>query len=453
MISTRKRRHFSNQILIVLFSITTNAFLAGRSTGDVNPSNYYTSARSSTTIAFVSRIASSLSLSKKTHRIINGNNKIIRTVTPTSLNSVFGDTRTEVTDNDDDYYPSGQKSLAWQLLQSTKIPPHHHYLISNNTSHSDLAQQQQILRLPLIIGHRGSLYKELENTLASFQSAAATGSDGIELDVFLLKCGTLVVFHGSGTDENPGCLRDYCCRDGGDVEDSRSILDFTYEEARNLIRFDPDYEEFGCPRERILYEKDAYVPTLEQVLVEMKKIAGSRDGFVVKIELKGPGTVEPVLEMVERLNMVDVCHFSSFSLPRLKRLRELRPERLPLQNGTSGTTNTASWRYKTGALFDDDIPLDFVELSRDVVGASEVHLKYDTCTEERVAAIHAAGMDSMAWFRGPIGMREDARDKYHDVGNEDESMYRIVMGTGVRSLCVNRPDLLVELLGERRRRG
>ena len=58
--------------------------------------------------------------------------------------------------------------------------------------------------------------------------AAQAGADGIELDVFLLKCGTLVVFHGTGTDQEPGRLESYCGVEG-------SILDYTAEEARGIF--------------------------------------------------------------------------------------------------------------------------------------------------------------------------------------------------------------------------
>jgi hypothetical protein len=73
-------------------------------------------------------------------------------------------------------------------------------------------------------------------------------------------------------------------------------------------------------------------------------------------------------------------------------------------------------------------------------------LKYDTCTTSRVSEIHASGMGSMAWFRGPMGMKEDVAEKYRDLGNEDEDMYLAVMKTGVGSLCVNRPNVLVNLI-------
>jgi len=79
-------------------------------------------------------------------------------------------------------------------------------------------------------------------------------------------------------------------------------------------------------------------------------------------------------------------------------------------------------------------------------GASEVHLKYDTATKEKIEAIHDAGMKSMVWFRGSVGMKEDVTYKYYDVGNEDENMYLTLLSTGVQSLCVNRPNVLSNLL-------
>ena len=37
----------------------------------------------------------------------------------------------------------------------------------------------------LVLGHRGSPNKEIENTLSSFKTAIEDGADGIELDVHL----------------------------------------------------------------------------------------------------------------------------------------------------------------------------------------------------------------------------------------------------------------------------
>ena len=288
----------------------------------------------------------------------------------------------------------------------------------NSLVHMLGVKEKSLALFPEVVGHRGAPFIELENTRAGFQVAASLGCDAVELDVFLLKCGTLVVFHGGGTDANPGCLRNYCGIEG-------NILNYTAEDAKKL-KFNPWFEEFGCPTSKIV---DTNIPTLEDVLLDAKET-----GITVLIELKGPGTAEPVLELVERLDMVHQCHFSSFDHRQISRIRELRPQR-----GSDG-----HHIYKTGALFGSHIPENYISLSL-AIGASEIHLKYDTCTALRVQEIHANGMCSMAWFRGPMGMKEDATYKYHDVGNEDKDMYLAVMKTGVRRICVNRPDIILEM--------
>lgn len=293
---------------------------------------------------------------------------------------------------------------------------------NNNIHNRNKVQQTR----PIVCGHRGVPYKSLENTRHGFQTAHALGCDEVELDVFLLKCGTLCVFHGNGTDQNPGLLSDYSTNMYG------SILEYTYNDLKDKVIFNSDYEEFGCGPSiiKVLEDSDeCYIPTLEQVLIDAKK-----SGLTVKIELKGPGTVEPTLELVEKLDMVSQCHYGSFELSRIRRVRELRPQR---------HTFTNEHVYKTGALF-DKVPSNFIEMALDV-DASEVHLKYSSCTKSRVNDIHAAGMDSMCWFRGPVGMKDDVAFKYDDVGNEDEMMFRIVMATGVRKMCVNKADVLIQM--------
>lgn len=116
------------------------------------------------------------------------------------------------------------------------------------------------------------MYEELENTRQGFLKTRELGVDAVELDVFLLKCGTLVVFHGSGSDENPGLLKDYC------VEREESILEYTYEELQDVVVFNEHYEEFGCNATKI---RVGVIPTLEQVLLDAKDTS-----LIIKIELK-----------------------------------------------------------------------------------------------------------------------------------------------------------------------
>lgn len=130
--------------------------------------------------------------------------------------------------------------------------------------------------------------------------------------------------------------------------------------------------------------------------------------------------------------MQQQCHYSSFDLRQIAIIRALRPQ----------IDECGKHVYKTGALFNDVNDNGYLEQALEV-GASEVHLRYDECTSTRVKEIHAAGMDSMAWFRGPIGMKSDVTQRFWDVGNEDYEMYKVVMQTGVKQLCCNRPDVLV----------
>lgn len=278
-----------------------------------------------------------------------------------------------------------------------------------------------------VVGHRGALYAHLENTRPSFLRCAEWGCHAVELDVFVLKDGAVVVFHGGGSDETPGLLADYCLsmKDDDDDDDrnsSRSILDLTFAETQDL-QFNAAFAEFPCPPAAIAAAK---IPTLEQVLTDLAPYPSVE----IKIELKGPGVVQPVLEIVERLHMEQQCSYSSFAVAQLRELRALRPDR---------------GLYRTGALFGAP-PADYLRAAQHGAGATEVHLVYDECSVERVRAIHAAGLRSLAWLRGPVGM---GREPYLDVGDEDAACYQALIDTGVQQICCNKPDLLLQILRER----
>jgi glycerophosphoryl diester phosphodiesterase len=277
--------------------------------------------------------------------------------------------------------------------------------------------------IPQIVGHRGALYDYLENTREGFVKCAVDYKcDAVELDVFLLKCGTVIVFHGSGDDVTPGELTDYFV--GENKNKPRSIVDLSYNDILQL-QFNPNFAEFPCPTRYITDQSVAYVPTLEQVLTDLRGT-----GCNVKIELKGPGVVKPVVDLVEKLQMEDQCSYSSFNFDMLQELRMIRPDKL---------------RYPSGALFDGEPPLDFIQQAIDA-GATEVHLKYDVCTIDAIGQIHDAGLGSMAWLRGPIGMKDDTDEKYYDIGNEDEACYQALIDTGVQQICCNKPNFLSSML-------
>ena len=295
---------------------------------------------------------------------------------------------------------------------------------------------------PQVFGHRGALYAEVENTLPAFLQCVAWKCAGVELDAFCTKDGSVVVFHGTGTDQGPGYCSGYCVDKQG-----VSIVDLDYEETRKL-RFNPFFAEFPCPRDKIA---QARIPLLVDVL---KALRGT--GLQIKIELKGPHVVEPVLQVVESLDMTDQCSYSSFDHSKLTELRTLRPCRQT---------------YPTGALFSATVPSDYLQRAR-ACGATAVHLRYDTCTTQRVQAIRRAGLQSMAWLRGPRAMAADRQNLYpelmtmgdkenrrrrrrhycheqHCGSTEDElDYYQALWETGVDQICCNRPDVAMKLRSE-----
>ena len=243
------------------------------------------------------------------------------------------------------------------------------------------------------------------------------GVDGIETDAFVVDCGTVIAFHA---DDAAGNIDEYCGEEG------KNIHDFTYDEVADL-GLNPDADVlFQCPKEKT---EGAQIPEMREALSLFKK-----HGMTVYMELKGPGTEEPTLELVDELDMVEQVVFVSFEEERLEKIHQLRPER----------NDDGHYKYKVALLF-LRVPEDFIERAQRV-GANEVQIRYDAITSSRVQAIHDAGMRSLAWCGGPKAMRKDGTLKYMDVFNEDENMYQCVLNTGVQAMCVNRPDLLLKMV-------
>jgi len=143
----------------------------------------------------------------------------------------------------------------------------------------------------LRIGHRGAAGHEPENTLRSFARAVELGADMVELDVHLCASGELVVIHDDKVDRT--------------TDGSGRVGDMTLGELRTL--------DAG---------KGERIPTLDEVLATLRCRAA------VDVELKGPGTAEPVYELVgglvrrRRWALNDVL-VTSFDWGMLEELRSL----------------------------------------------------------------------------------------------------------------------------------
>lgn len=68
------------------------------------------------------------------------------------------------------------------------------------------------MKKPLVIGHRGAMGHETENSMASIQKALDLGVDMIEIDVFKISSSEIVVFHDDTVNRltnGPGKIEEY----------------------------------------------------------------------------------------------------------------------------------------------------------------------------------------------------------------------------------------------------
>lgn len=150
------------------------------------------------------------------------------------------------------------------------------------------------MKKPIIIGHRGAMGYETENTLLSFQKALHLFVDMIEIDVYIIKTGEVIVFHDKTLKRLASSLE--------------NIEDLTLEEVKsiNLIG-------------------NHQIPTLIEAIEFINK------RVPINIELKGQNTAEPTHKIIE--NFINKKGFqnhhfliSSFNWDELKVCRKLNPE-------------------------------------------------------------------------------------------------------------------------------
>jgi glycerophosphoryl diester phosphodiesterase len=297
-----------------------------------------------------------------------------------------------------------------------------------------------------VIGHRGSIYEYVENTMEGFARCAVELECSIELDIYELFAQqdpddddeTLVVFHGGGggEDQKPGRLHPQIL-----VPDpNRSIMDCTLAEV-NALSFNGDYDGYVCPKPHI---GSARIPTLRSVLELLQHYPKTQ----VKLELKagGPQFITRAMALLAEFppTLVERCTFSSFHHSLLHEIHARNHRHHQNQkNSDSGNNNNHKPLYfRTGALFDAPLPNNFTDLAN---GCEEVHLRYDTCTVTNIDAAHRHGYATLAWFRGPMAMAYDVATRWDNVRGEQD-LYTTLWQSGVQQICCNKPQLLLELM-------
>ncbi|WP_255443938.1 glycerophosphodiester phosphodiesterase family protein [Robiginitalea sp. SC105] len=197
----------------------------------------------------------------------------------------------------------------------------------------------------LIIGHRGAMGYETENTVASVQKALDLGVDMIEIDVFRIESGEIVVFHDETVDR--------LTNGGGRIE---------------------EYNVFDL--RQLILDGRHRIPLLQEVLRTINH------QVPLNIELKGAGTSDRVNFItdyyVEREGWEpDQFLISSFNWDELREYRRLDPE------------------ARIAVLTEGD-PLEALEVAREL-GAEAINPNAAAVTPENIDAIHDAGFKVYVW--------------------------------------------------------
>jgi glycerophosphoryl diester phosphodiesterase len=115
---------------------------------------------------------------------------------------------------------------------------------------------------PLNIGHRGAMGHETQNTVPAIKKALAMGVDRIEIDVFVIKTGEVMVFHDN--------ILDSLTNAKGPIED------YSFEALQKVI-----------------VKGGHHIPTLEEIITTIDR------KVPLNIELKGKNTAEATNKIVK----------------------------------------------------------------------------------------------------------------------------------------------------------
>ncbi len=190
----------------------------------------------------------------------------------------------------------------------------------------------------LIIGHRGVMGVEPENTLRSFVRAEHAGMDAIELDLHLSKDGALVVMHDTEVDRT--------------TDGKGAIADKTLAELRELD---------AGQGERI--------PVFEEVLDAVRS--------PIQAEIKDAAAARALAQVMLRRDLVGRVEVSSFHDEAVAEIAALVP-------GVRTVLIASRW----GA--------DVVDRAK-AVGAATVALNIRRLTLEIVERAHAEGLKVLGW--------------------------------------------------------
>ncbi|WP_238474527.1 glycerophosphodiester phosphodiesterase [Maribacter algarum] len=198
---------------------------------------------------------------------------------------------------------------------------------------------------PLVIGHRGAMGHETENTVASVQKALDMGVDMIEIDVFNVKSGETVVFH-----------------------------DETLDRLSNASGFIEDWTYFDLTA--VILDGGHKIPMLQDILKTIDHKVR------LNIELKGSNTTNRVnfitdYYVKEMGWKIDDFVISSFKWDELREMRRINPD-IPI------------------AILTEKDPADAIEIAKEL-NAEAINPNFRMLNAENNLKIKEAGFKIYTW--------------------------------------------------------
>lgn len=250
---------------------------------------------------------------------------------------------------------------------------------------------------PIAMAHRGSMLLWPENTMTAFQGAVELGYRYLETDLQISRDGVLVTFHDDTLDRT--------------TDGKGPVSDHTLEELRQLDAA----HRFQLDGSHPYRGKSVRIPTLEELVT-------AYPDRIVSLDLKSDGMEEALVDTIRRLDLWDRVIVGSFKGARLRRFRRLVDRPVAMSAGPSETL-----RFVTAARL--DLPY------RPRCDSFQVPVKQGITivTPKTVAAAKSAGIPLIVWTINDRDAMED------------------LLGMGVDGIITDRPDLLLEVIKERRR--
>jgi glycerophosphoryl diester phosphodiesterase len=251
---------------------------------------------------------------------------------------------------------------------------------------------------PLVMAHRGGAGIGPENTLPTFESAAAMGVDVIEIDVHGTADGHLVVIHDGSVDRT--------------TNGSGRVNEMTLDQLKKLdagFRWSKDGGQSFPFRER-----GVQIPTLQEVFAAFPKMK-----FNVEPKQRTPSIIKPLCQIIREKAMSDKIVVGSFSQTVLDEFRAACPEVATSASPTEVSKFLAM--YKTGVSESYSPPMQALQVP-ERAGLQIVSPEFVKAAHERNLKVHV-------W-----------------TVNETESMRRL-LDMGVDGIITDYPDRLLHMLG------